>query len=66
MYMVPLSIMISLTAPHLYKISLKINMPRVWLVSVQRVCHLGHAVSKHHAYMMYRKPKARGMNIVLM
>ena len=65
-YDVLLSVMISLTTPHLYRISLKMKLPSMQPVSTQRAHYSGHAVSKHWACMMYLKPPVGGINIVSM
>jgi len=64
MYVVPLSVMISSTASHLHKISLKMKVLIVQPVSVQRACHSGHAVSEQQACTIYLNPPAGGMNMV--
>jgi len=66
MYAVPLSVMISSTAPHLHRISLKIKVPIVQPVSVWSMRHLGQAVSEQRACTIYLKPPAGGMNMVSM
>jgi len=65
-YAVPLSVMISSTAPYRHRISLKMKALIVRPVLTQRACHSGHAVSEHRACVMYLYPPACGMNIVSM